>query len=130
MTERVLVRARAALGVRCAVCHDDAVAAAPCVSCGALAHDECLESVSGCPTLGCRRRLAPASRSSWRPTCGARRRDVRDDPWQLAFVVFATVALVGGTMVTRFKDALGSSCERCRCRPSDQFNSRITSQIQ
>jgi hypothetical protein len=46
--------------VRCAVCHDElATAPVPCDGCGAALHAECRAAVHGCPTIGCRNRLAP-----------------------------------------------------------------------
>lgn len=46
--------------VRCAVCHDELAAApVPCDGCGTALHAECKAAVHGCPTIGCRNRLAP-----------------------------------------------------------------------
>lgn len=44
----------AAIALRCAWCHDDALpGAARCAGCGTVVHVECLGALQGCTTIGC-----------------------------------------------------------------------------
>lgn len=56
---------------RCAACHDDLAPAHgsarwTCVGCGTALHRACLPGLRRCPTLGCRRPLAPSPSTSRR----------------------------------------------------------------
>jgi len=85
--DRLEITARGGAKVRCAFCHldnQDLEALTRCVSCGTIAHGDCLLELGRCPTIGCtesRRSALPHTGSTLQPRPG----------WSLA------IHLVGGT---------------------------------